>query len=84
VQRVSARRSAARRFHFNGGEGLISFQVAIFCDFYVDVAELSHKPMPARSSASDRPITTTLKAPVGVASGINQSGSLRGRSPGGL
>jgi hypothetical protein len=32
------------------------------CDFYVDVAELSHKPMPARSSAGDRPITATLKA----------------------
>jgi hypothetical protein len=28
----------------------------------VDVAELSHKPMPARSPAGDRPITAALQA----------------------
>ena len=30
----------------------------------VDVAELAHKPMPARSPAGDHPITATLKARV--------------------
>jgi hypothetical protein len=30
----------------------------------VDVAELAHKPMPARSPAGDHPITATLEAHV--------------------
>jgi hypothetical protein len=30
----------------------------------VDLAELAHKPMPARSPAGDHPITATLKARV--------------------
>jgi hypothetical protein len=52
-----AARSLAKRLRLprqlaNDGKALV----------VVDVAELSHKPMPARSPAGDHPITATLKA----------------------
>jgi hypothetical protein len=54
-----AARSLAKRLRLprqlaNDGKALV----------VVDVAELAHKPMPARSPAGDRPITATLKARV--------------------
>jgi hypothetical protein len=54
-----AARSLAKRLRLprqlaNDGKALV----------VVEVAELAHKPMPARSPAGDRPITTTLKARV--------------------
>jgi hypothetical protein len=47
-----------------------------------DVAELAHKPAPARSPAGDHPITATLKARVEALQWPGRS--LGGWSPGGF
>jgi chromosome segregation ATPase len=52
--RALAKRLRLSRQRANDGKTLVA----------VDVAELTHKPMPARSPAGDRPITATLKAQV--------------------
>jgi hypothetical protein len=49
----SARRNAASRFHFNGGEGLISFQVAIFATFTWTLLNCRTSPCPP----GHRPVT---------------------------
>jgi chromosome segregation ATPase len=52
--RALAKRLRLPRQRANDGKTLVA----------VDVAELTHRPMPARSPAGDRPITATLKARV--------------------
>jgi hypothetical protein len=52
--RALAKRLRLPRQRANDGKALVA----------VDVAELTHKPMPARSPAGDRPITAMLKARV--------------------
>jgi hypothetical protein len=51
----------------------------------VDVAELSHKPMPTRSPAGDRPITATLKAcREALQAELTKAEAFAAGSPGGL
>jgi chromosome segregation ATPase len=52
--RALAKRLRLARQRANDGKTLVA----------VDVAQLTHKPMPARSPAGDRPITATLKVRV--------------------
>jgi hypothetical protein len=52
--RALAKRLRLPRQRANSGKALVA----------VDISELTHKPMPARSPAGDRPVTATLTAHV--------------------